>query len=301
VNIENCNKAIYLISNAPTMNKIFHPERYKANKLKKHKEVQDGISILGPGNSMQRSTNIFLEYMMVAEQHLPKNDDNFLPSRENIIEKLRKRREILLQFNTVDQSFEEILKRCKNNCTPCSEKQKNHCKELKRVVIRWNKLYNDRISMSILANRAPSLQSFILNEEKAIEPGIQSIVTFLSGENPEFEELVAIKRQELDNANKDILKILAEQMIDLTVNVHEDLIYRIKPLRRIPFQISFENSKIKAKLDDVEEYISSEIKKESEQLKSHSKDILTLTKDESIGPERHLLQAILNYNSFNFD
>ena len=141
------------------------------------------------------------------------------------------------------------------------------------------------------------LKSIIKDDKENIEQGIKTIVTFLSGNNPDFQNELEEKKERLEKSYFSAVNSLSKYMINFSSEIHEELVYGIKPMRRIPFRIIFKNSAILSILKEAEDYLkASKTNEDINKIREISKKILKLTEKTSIGIERHLLLAILNYN-----
>lgn len=306
LNIESTNKKLnniyYFLSDSENVMKLFHPDQYKLNlkAIELIKAAQEDISGKGIQNSIHRTTNVFLDYMMTAENHIDINDDKFFESKQKTIDNLIDRRSLILHFNTLEKTFLEILKKCPNNCSQCKSNIKTECGAIKSEIVEWDELYNKRISSTILSNRFVILKpaiDYVETFRDTIEEGIITIISFLTDKDKKLETRITEQRAKLDQSYFKLVETISDKMLDFSTEIQQVLVYGIKPFRRIPFSVNFENAEITNILEEARQlFENSQNKPSLEEIKRISTRIWDLTSDNSIGIERQLLLAILNYN-----
>ena len=292
---KNQKKIIYLLSDVNPFMQLFHmewyPRLYDRIDEEFRKKIQNMLTIFDSPNTMHRTTNIFLEYMSASTKEDEMVSDDV--KTQITIDRLRQRRDKIAESQTFDKLLSKYYADCNDKkCDDCLQKEK--CTGIKQEIVKWNNIFSDRLSLVLLENfnlRESSLLGFDNNK---FEEAIKSIVAYLNKKDKKFENELAKKRQELEDALFDVYKDLFD-LNDLSNDIHEELIYRIKPTRKIPFEIRFNNPNIVTVLQESETYIEHE-EKDFEKARQISMDIFNLTGDEALGTERYLLLAIVNYN-----
>ncbi|NVN95998.1 MAG: hypothetical protein HXX18_12020 [Bacteroidetes bacterium] len=296
----------YFLSDSENIMKLFHHERFNLvnTTIKKIESAQDDLKVFGSFNSIHRTSNVFLDYMMTAEDHVDYNDKDFKKVKQKTIQNLIAKRNRILNFKTFEKSFENLITKCSNDCINCKNNLKEECVELKEKIRNWAELFNERISLSLLSNRfvilKPAIDN-ISNIQTKLEEGILTLFNFLTDENILNEKEIQKKKLELDESYYDLIKSISDKMLDFSSDIQHELVYRIKPLRRIPFNINFKGQEINSVLDEAQLLVSSENTPSIDEIKNISKKIWCLTSEDKLGLERYLLLAILNFNFNQLD
>jgi hypothetical protein len=340
----NINKKVYILSDTQTFSVILHPADYITklqNELKdyellikeeldynkKEKEAyvkrelehkidniislfkkhSTDLSIFGSEDTLFRSPEIFVAYMIDSHSHLSKNNPDFKKTRVETINHLEKRKARLLQFNFFDSAFDELVKECTNNCHTCSNI--NKCNSFKSDIEQWWQIYNEKITLDLLDSFKEFQGGFIQNIEKNIEKGIKEIIEYLSDPSNSFLKSVFDKKEEIDKSYIETANHLKLNLQKTGFNLHEELIFQLKPLRRIPFPLSFESNVVKDVLTEAQSFIKNyELMKEKDkecdetisEIKTISNKIIDISFDKTCGPDADLLFAILNFNFNKF-
>jgi len=299
------NRIIYLLSDTDIFMKLFHPKWYASldksveaeGEPKKQQQKELAVKVqnllpIEPPNSLHRTTNIFLEYRSALINQSEKDCRDYA-----MIEFLKERMKTFLDFQTYDSYLAECYKKCNdNNCVSCPIE--SDCEKIKKEITNWNTIFSNRLDMALLEKYA--LEENGINNSKKFEEAIKKIVDYLNKKDKDFEKTLSAKRNQLEQDSFDTITALSRQIAELSSETHEELVYRIKPTRRIGFEIKFNNPQISSILKESIVYLDTlDIEKSNiniEKEREIALKIFDLTRDETVGFERYLLLAILNYN-----
>jgi hypothetical protein len=289
---------IYLLTNAGAIRTMFSRLRHREGAgVSDIGDPQLNQFIMDAGEAIHRSANVYLLYMMAATDHVPRESPVFWESRQATVEALKKRKGFVLTFNTFGSSFNEFLVKCNNACIECDLSLKQECETFKRELKDWEKLYDERESLSMLSKRLQWLQEEPNSIDIEVEAGLRSVVWFLSGDNPDFEAQLRQKRESMDVRYLACIDSLRKRMVDMAAaELDEDGVYQLEMFRRIPFRVEFDNEQIAAAVEDIQSYLTDRSSWSPKTTLLLTRRVLELTQKEDIGPERYLLMAIVNYN-----
>jgi len=304
---DNNKKVIYYISDTQTAMHLFHLDwtgSHLSDSIKnKITNVQTALNVLEVNDSIHRTSDVFLEYMICTPRHIRREDQSFFNARTKTIEELEKRKSKLVAFDTFEIAINEVKNKCANDCTNCNIL--TQCEEIRKEIEKWKRLHNDRCSMKILKDKFTSLKNNPtpdLTEERMstattdFEQAVNTITSFLANkEDKIFAVQYDQKWKELQNAYFDTIKTLSRHILDFSSDIHSELVKRIKPTRRLPFKIEFTNEEIKKVINEIDESLNT-TPINIDKIKKITNTIYDIVNNEKKEPEKDLFSAIINYN-----
>jgi len=312
------NRVIYFISDAKGITRLFHSDWFKYDNnnyndrdKKKHIDniqkvlhIQKVDNIFGPADSIHRTTNIFLEYMTNTSKLVNRDHEDYKKIKEKTIDKLKENQKKFEELKKSDdikiffeEPFSQLIEGCSNNCDKCNKELSEKCENIKRAISEWRKNLKERYSLSVLKHVCgENHENFITQVKDSYEKAIKILTYFLQEKDDDLLKNEYTKRWDnLTDTYFKSIEQLSESLIGFKSEIFEEIIQKIEPTRRIPFNINFKNKVINEVLNEIR--IEKTAKERNlSQIKNITDKLFHIVSSQDRDIEKCIFSAIIYYN-----